>query len=47
MKKLQVSLNCVESMVVDCTPVGGAHPGPGLIGIIICSLDRNIAELFI
>ena len=47
MKKLQVSLNCVESMVVDCTPVVGAHTGPGLIGIIICSLDRNIAELFI
>ncbi len=47
MKKLQVALNCVESLVVDCTPVVGAHTGPGLIGIIICSLDRRIAELFI
>jgi len=47
MKKLQVSLNCVESMIVDCTPVVGAHTGPGLIGIIICSLNRRIAELFI
>ncbi len=47
MKKLQVSLNCVESLIVDCTPVVGAHTGPGLIGIIICSLDRRIAELFI
>jgi DegV family protein with EDD domain len=47
MKKLQGSLNCVESMIVDCTPVVGAHTGPGLIGIIITRLDRQTAELFI
>ena len=47
MKKLQSSLNCVESMIVDCTPVVGAHTGPGLIGIIISRLDRQTAELFI
>ncbi|MBM3700070.1 MAG: DegV family protein [Actinobacteria bacterium] len=47
MKKLQGSLNCVESMIVDCTPVVGAHTGPGLIGIIISRLDRQTAELFI
>ena len=47
MKKIQISLNCVESMVVECTPVVGAHTGPGLIGIIISKLDRETAELFI
>jgi DegV family protein with EDD domain len=47
MKRLQVALNCVQSFVVDCTPVVGAHTGPGLIGIIICDLERDIAELFI
>lgn len=47
MKKLQASLNCVESMIVDCTPVVGAHTGPGLIGIIISRLNRSAAELFI
>lgn len=47
MKKLQASLNCVEAMIVDCTPVVGAHTGPGLIGIIISRLDRDTAQLFI
>ena len=47
MKRLQVSLNCVESMIVDCTPVVGAHTGPGLIGIIISKLDRRTSELLI
>ena len=47
MKKLKVNLNCVESMIVDCTPVVGAHTGPGLIGIIISKLDRKSAEVFI
>ncbi len=47
MKKLQSNLNCVESIIVDCTPVVGAHTGPGLIGIIISRLDRQTAELFI
>jgi len=47
LKRLQVTLNCVESLIVDCTPVVGAHTGPGLIGIIISKIDRRIAELFI
>jgi DegV family protein with EDD domain len=47
MKKIQANLNCVSAMIVDCTPVVGAHTGPGLIGIIISKLDRQIAELFI
>ncbi len=47
LKKLQVALNCVEATIVDCTPVVGAHTGPGLIGIIISKIDRKIAELFI
>jgi fatty acid-binding protein DegV len=46
-KKLQAALNCVSLMIVDCTPVVGAHTGPGLIGIIISKLDRQTAELFI
>jgi DegV family protein with EDD domain len=46
-RKLQVALNCVSSIIVDCTPVVGAHTGPGLIGIIISKLDRQTAELFI
>lgn len=46
-KRLQAALNCVYSVIVDCTPVIGAHTGPGLIGIIISKLDRQTAELFI
>jgi DegV family protein with EDD domain len=47
LKRLQISLNCVVASIVDCTPVVGAHTGPGLIGIIISKIDRRIAELFI
>jgi DegV family protein with EDD domain len=47
MKRLQTNLNCVESIIADCTPVVGAHTGPGLIGIIVSRLDRRTAELFI
>ncbi|MCG2791842.1 MAG: hypothetical protein L6305_08880 [Actinomycetia bacterium] len=28
-------------------PVIGAHTGPGLIGIIVSKLNREIADLFI
>lgn len=47
MKRIQTALNCVEVSIVDCTPVVGAHTGPGLIGIIISRLDRDTAELFV
>ncbi len=46
MTKLQSSLNCVDTMITECTPVIGAHTGPGLIGIIITRLDRGIIDLF-
>lgn len=44
---LQGSLNIVYSMINKCTPAVGAHTGPGLIGIIIARLNREIADLFI
>lgn len=47
LKKLQVPLNIAYSMITKCTPAVGAHTGPGLIGIIISRLDREIADLFI
>lgn len=47
MKRLQMALNCVSTAIVDCTPVVGAHTGPGLIGIIITKLESQIVELFI
>jgi len=47
MKKIQASLNCVDSIITECTPVVGAHTGPGLVGIIISEANRDIAELFI
>ena len=47
MKKIQASLNCVDSIITECTPVVGAHTGPGLVGIIISKVNRDIAELFI
>jgi len=47
MRRLQSMLECVEARIVDCTPVVGAHTGPGLIGIIISKLDRKTAELFV
>ena len=42
-----MALNCVSTAIVDCTPVVGAHTGPGLIGIIITRLESQIVELFI
>ncbi len=45
--RLQSSLNMVDSMITACTPVVGAHTGPGLIGIIVSRLNREIADLFI
>ncbi len=47
LKKLQGPLNIVYSMITKCTPAVGAHTGPGLIGIIVSKLDREIADLFI
>ncbi|MBC7334380.1 MAG: DegV family protein [Actinobacteria bacterium] len=47
MKRLQSSLNCVESIITECTPVVGAHTGPGLIGIIISKLNNELLEIFV
>ncbi|MCG2790688.1 MAG: DegV family EDD domain-containing protein, partial [Actinomycetia bacterium] len=47
MKRIQYSLKCVSIMITECTPVIGAHTGPGLIGIIVSKLNREIADLFI
>ena len=47
LNRLQSSLNVVDSRVTACTPVVGAHTGPGLIGIIVSRLNREIADLFI
>jgi len=47
MKKIQSSLNCVDTIITECTPVIGAHTGPGLIGVIVSKLNRDIADLFI
>ena len=47
LKKLQGPLNIVYSTITKCTPAVGAHTGPGLIGIIVSRLDREIADLFI
>lgn len=46
-RKLQSSLNMVDSTITACTPVIGAHTGPGLIGIIVSRLNRETADLFI
>lgn len=47
MRKIKSSLRCVDTMIMECTPVIGAHTGPGLIGIIVSKLNHNIADLFI
>ena len=47
LKRLQGPLNIVYSMITKCTPAVGAHTGPGLIGIIVSKLDREIADLFV
>ena len=47
LKRLQGPLNIVYSTITKCTPAVGAHTGPGLIGIIVSKLDREIADLFI
>jgi len=47
LSSLQGQLNIVYSIVNKCTPAVGAHTGPGLIGIIITRLNRDIADLFI
>ena len=33
-KRLEKSINCVETIITEVTPVIGAYVGPGLIGII-------------
>ncbi len=47
MRKIRSSLRCVDTMITECTPVIGAHTGPGLIGIIVSKVNRDIADLFI
>jgi DegV family protein with EDD domain len=47
MGKIKSSLRCVDTMITECTSVIGAHTGPGLIGIIVSKLNRDIADLFI
>ena len=47
MKRIQSSLKCVDIMITECTSVIGAHTGPGLIGVIVSKLNRDIADLFI
>jgi DegV family protein with EDD domain len=47
LRRLQSSLNIVYSAITKCTPTVGAHTGPGLIGIIVSKLNREIADLFI
>ncbi|HEY4662187.1 MAG TPA: DegV family protein [Candidatus Humimicrobiaceae bacterium] len=47
MRKIQSSLNCIDIMITECTPVIGAHTGPGLIGIIVSKLNQDIVDLFI
>ncbi len=47
MSKIQSSLKCVDTMITECTPVIGAHTGPGLIGIIVSRLNQEIVDLYI
>jgi len=47
MRKIQSSLKCIDIMITECTPVIGAHTGPGLIGIIVSKLNQDIVDLFI
>ena len=47
MRKIKSSLRCVDTMITECTSVIGAHTGPGLIGIIVSKLNRDIADLFV
>ncbi|MGM0366263.1 MAG: DegV family protein [Actinomycetota bacterium] len=45
-QRLTAALNCVDFTITECTPVVGAHTGPGLIGIIVSKLDQDLYELF-
>jgi len=47
MGKMKLNLNCVYTISTECTPVIGAHTGPGLLGVIVSKLDSEIADLFI
>jgi len=47
MLKIQPKINFVNTIITECTPVVGAHTGPGLIGIIICKLNDELRDLFI
>lgn len=40
-KRLEKSINCIETMVTEVTPVIGAYVGPGLIGIIALPVENE------
>ncbi len=44
--KLTSYLKCIDFIITGCTPVVGAHAGPGLIGIIVSKLNPDIVKLF-
>ncbi len=45
-ERLSSALHCVDFTITACTPVVGAHTGPGLVGIIISKLDADLYALF-
>ncbi len=45
-EKLENYLNCIDFIITECTPVVGAHTGPGLIGIIVSKVNPDIVKLF-
>jgi len=47
MNKIKSSLKCVDTMIAECTPVIGAHTGPGLIGIIVSRINKEIVDLYV
>ena len=40
-KRLEKSINCIETMITEVTPVIGAYVGPGLIGIIALPVENE------
>jgi len=38
-------LNCTLATISQCTPVIGAHTGPGLMGIIACRLNQDVHKI--
>lgn len=47
MLRIQPKINFVSTIITECTPVVGAHTGPGLIGIIATQLNDELKDLFI